>query len=99
MRKTMLVIGAALVSAGLVAGAARAANPDFCHHYADQAVWQFHRNMEIPGCFHGANNQWNGNWEGHFNWCLGAPWEAAREQDSYRGHRLHECMFRAYGHW
>jgi hypothetical protein len=83
---------AAAIGIASFAVPASAANPGYCEHYASQAVWQFHRNESIPGCFHGANARWNANWAGHYNWCLGAPFEAARAEDSYRGARLHECM-------
>lgn len=78
---------------------AQAADPAFCSHYAHQAVWQYERNRSIPGCFHGDDLRWNPNYEGHFSWCLGASYAAAENEDSYRGGRLHECLFRAYGHY
>jgi hypothetical protein len=78
---------------------AQAADPAFCAHYAHQAVWQYERNRSIPGCFHGGDLRWNPNYDAHYGWCLSAAYDAARTEDSYRGDRLHECMFRAYGHY
>ena len=93
--KTIAFALAALVAAT----SAQAANPGYCHHYADLAVWQFHKTESIPGCFRGADLRWNANWEGHYAWCLGADWAAARTEDDIRGHHLHECNMAAFGHW
>ena len=97
MKSAILMFGAAMVGAALAGTPAQAADPGYCRHYADLAVFQFHRNQSIPGCFHGADGRWNADWQNHYNWCLGASWEAARAEDAYRGGRLHECNFRAYG--
>jgi hypothetical protein len=95
--KTVLCV-AALLAAAISPSAAPAAAPGYCHHYADLAVWQFHRNMSIPGCFKGADMRWNGNWTQHYQWCLGAAYGEARSEDAYRGTRLHQCNMGAYGH-
>jgi hypothetical protein len=96
--KTIICLAATAVGVASLSVSAGAANPDYCHHYASQAVWQFHRNQSIPGCFHGADNRWNPDWHVHFDWCLGAPIDAARTEDGYRGARLHECSLAAWGH-
>jgi len=66
------------------------ANAGCCHHYADVAVRQFHQASE-HGCFGGPNLRWNGNWDGHYSWRLGADYGAAEHETADRGHRLHEC--------
>ena len=76
-----------------------AANERYCRHYADQALWQLHRAQSIPGCFHGYNNVWNGNWDHHYNWCRSVSYQQARNGDSMRGDHLHECTYRAHGHY
>src|SRR5579875_1209329 len=70
---------------------AEAAPPGYCHHYADLAVWQFHRAM-AGGCIDGPNLRWQANWNAHYSWCLGAPYGAARHEDDLRGGRLHACF-------
>jgi opacity protein-like surface antigen len=87
--KSLLAV-AALAAAVIVPAASQAAAPGYCHHYADLAVWQYHRAME-HGCIGGPSLRWNGNWDGHYSWCLGADYWAARHEDDIRGHRLHEC--------
>jgi len=90
----------AFALAALVAAtSAQAADPGYCHHYADLAVFQFNKNLSIPGCFHGADLRWNTNWDGHYSWCLSTDYDAARSEDDYRGMRLHQCNMAAYGRW
>ena len=91
------LIGAVGVTA-LVAQA-HAADPGYCAQYARLALHELAVNQSIPGCFHGPDNRWNADWAVHYNWCLGAPYDAARSEDAIRGARLHECMFHAYGHY
>jgi len=93
--KSIVIALAALVGASSV----QAANPGYCHHYADLAVFQFEKNQSIPGCFHGANLRWNPNWDGHYAWCLTADYDAARTEDDLPRARLHACNMDAYGHW
>lgn len=78
--------------------AVRAADPAYCAHYASQAVWQYNRNRSIPGCFHGTDGTWHADYQRHYGWCVTADLAAARDADSYRGDKLHECSMRAYGH-
>jgi hypothetical protein len=99
MLKHFIAISAALASIGAGTFAADAADPGYCQHYASQAVWQYNRNRSIPGCFQGADGRWHANYGVHYGWCVSAPLDAVRAEDSYRGDRLHECMFRAYGHY
>ncbi len=94
------IAGVAVAAAGLalISFAADAAPPDYCHHYADQALWQYHKSQTIPNCYQGDNAVWTLDWAHHYNWCLGVPIEQAREGDNLRGRRLHECSMAAYGH-
>jgi len=93
-----VLAAAALAAAVLTPAASQAAAPGYCHHYADLAVAQFRWNREIPGCFHGADRRWNADWDAHYSWCLGADYGDARNEDSYRGGRIHECRMRAFCH-
>lgn len=91
---------AALAAAALVAvppTGAGAASLTYCVHYADLAVVQFNRNRSIPGCFHGADQNWHADFDEHYAWCVTASEAAAREADAYRGRKLHDCSLRAYG--
>jgi hypothetical protein len=85
-----LLAAAAFSAAALSPGISQAANPGFCHHYADVAVRQFHHAIET-GCIGGPNVRWHGNWDTHYSWCLGADYAAAEHEDEIRGHHLHEC--------
>jgi len=98
MLKFLCAVAAVFVASSMLGPAAHAADPGYCAHYASQAIWQFNRNRSIPGCFHGADGRWNANYDVHYGWCISAPYEAVRAEDAYRGERLHECSFRAYGH-
>jgi hypothetical protein len=99
MRKSLSIVAVVLAVSQASTPVAHAADPGYCQHYASQAVWQYNRNRSIPGCFHGADGRWHANFDVHYGWCVTAPYEAVRAEDSYRGERLHECSFRAYGHY
>jgi len=96
--KSLMTMTAGAAAALLTAFPTLAASPAYCAHYADQAVWQFHRNERIPGCFKGADARWNPDWRHHYDWCLGAPFETARAEDAYRGAVLVQCSMAAFGH-
>ena len=98
MFKSIFAVAVTLIAISTPTIQAHAADAGYCAHYADQAVWQFNRNRSIPGCFHGADGHWHPDRAAHYGWCLTAPYEAVRAEDSYRGARLHECSFKAYGH-
>jgi hypothetical protein len=98
LKRIVMALAAAAIGTLCLGAPAIAAPPAYCQHYAQQAVWQFHRNQSIPGCFHGANAVWSPDWAHHYDWCLGAPIEQARAGDTQRGDRLHQCSFEAYGH-
>jgi len=87
----------AVVCAGLVglSGPSLAAPPAFCAQYARDAVHEVDVNMTIPGCFKGFDARWNRNFDHHYGWCLGAPFEAAIAERDYRRARLAECRARA----
>lgn len=97
MRTIRFVLLTAAAAASLPAGA-RAADPGFCDRYAHQAVEQFERNTHIPGCFHGENGRWHPDFRRHYDWCLGAPYEAARNEAGIRHERLEECRAHAHGY-
>jgi hypothetical protein len=89
-----------IAAAGVVAFAAQtqAADPGYCRNYANAAVNQFREYRNIPGCFQGANDRWRPNWNAHYGWCLGVPWENARDETGARANQLRGCRMRAYGH-
>lgn len=72
-----------------------AADPGFCAGYARSAVAQFYANRRIPGCFHGANRAWHGDYGYHFGWCLRASYGAAESERASRRHTLAGCRWRA----
>jgi hypothetical protein len=90
MLKSMLAISAAAVVLGTLPVETRAANPGYCAHYADLAVWQYNRSRR--GCYQGTNRRWHGNYDVHYGWCLGVPEGMARAEDSARGAQLHACF-------
>jgi hypothetical protein len=96
MLKWMFAVAIAAGAFAIPTIKAYAADPGYCERYARRAVAQYERNRSIPGCFHGANRQWHGNFDGHYGWCLRAPYGAVDREVAYRAMRLRGCMARAY---
>lgn len=91
MLKPALAAALALTALGSFTATAQAADPGFCEGYARQAVAQYVRYSSIPGCFRGANRRWNPSFNGHYAWCLRAPYGAARSEAAWRRAQLRGC--------
>jgi hypothetical protein len=73
-------------------GSALAADPEFCEHYARAAVNQSRIAHEYGSCASRAGgNRWSGDYRKHFNWCVGAPYEAAESERTFRQRFLDHC--------
>ena len=94
----MVRIFVAIAVVAIFSAHAEAADPGYCKHYAEQAIWQYNRSLKIPNCYQGDNAVWVPNFDHHYQWCLGVPYEQARAGDDMRGRRLHQCSMAAYGH-
>jgi len=78
--------------ATLMAGDARAADPNFCANYARIAMNQVNRAHQIPNCaYRLSGGRWGFNYNNHFNWCLGVPYEAANSERQARAYLLDQC--------
>jgi len=95
MMKTFLSLAAACAALAAFSAPSMAADPDFCAHYARQAVHEVDVNMSIPGCFKGFNLRWRRNFDQHYGWCLGVSYEQANAEREYRRARLSECRAQA----
>jgi hypothetical protein len=72
--------------------AAHAASPAFCGDYARAAVVQVRGGLSIPSCadrLHGV--RWSSDYRVHYNWCLGASFEAAGSERDARTNFLRAC--------
>lgn len=73
----------------------RAAEPHFCREYAESAVDQSRRALDDPRCERGARGpRWSTNYRYHYDWCLGARHESAREEREVRHEHLERCHWR-----
>lgn len=93
-----VMLAGALLSTSANVSVARAADPGYCKHYAELAIWQYHRSQQIPNCYQGDNAVWVPNFPHHYDWCLGVSWEEAQRGEAIRGNRLRQCSMTAYGH-
>jgi hypothetical protein len=97
----MIKYGRAALAAGLLisavgfVGRASAADPDFCHDYADQALRQTHIARESPACadyFARDPARWTMDYDAHYGWCLRKhPKEVDRERNA-RMEILDRCV-------
>ena len=68
------------------------ASPAFCGDYARAAVVQVRGGLSIPSCadrLHGV--RWSSDYRVHYNWCLGASFEAAGSERDARTNFLRAC--------
>ncbi|MFT3987704.1 hypothetical protein [Aestuariivirga sp.] len=87
----MLFSAAALAGVGitLLAQPALSANPAFCALYAQKAVKQQKKNINMDCGFHGP--RWQMNYDAHFAWCLGVPPAVADAETQARVNQLASC--------
>lgn len=89
------LIAICLVAGSLVPFAATAADPRFCHDYAESAVDQTRRAFDNRRCEREAHGpRWSTHYRGHFDWCLGARYEDARREREIRHEILERCWDR-----
>jgi|SRR5579864_3399197 len=91
-KRASLVAAAAVFGAMLIMPAARAADPNFCRDYAGAAVRQFNLAFAVPRCRGGMNGpRWSPEFGVHYNWCLGAPYNAASTERDIRRQYIDAC--------
>lgn len=88
LRTTLSVLAVTAALAGTFS-VAQAANPVVCAAYAQGAVFQQSRNINL-GCGFGGI-RWSGNYAGHYAWCLGAPIGAVQFEGNVRKNMLQQC--------
>ena len=70
-------------------GTAEAAGHKFCQRYADSAVWQHSRNVDV-GCGYGGL-RWHHAWRLHYGWCRDVPRWQAKQERKVRRRALRAC--------
>ncbi len=81
----LAVLAVASPRAGLFA-----AEPDYCEHYAREAVEQQAENLERDCGFVGG--AWTSDYRGHYRWCLRVDRQAAEEEtEARRAALVNEC--------
>jgi hypothetical protein len=86
------VMAAAIFSVALAPPGARAADPGFCHDYATAAVRQVQAALSVPRCRGGMNGpRWAVEFHVHYDWCLGASYEAAGGERDARRRYIDYC--------
>ncbi len=66
----------------------------YCHHYADTAIRQHHRNHDWD-C-HFSEPRWHAGWQSHFGWCMAVPRRVSRRESQFRRRRLAHCHEHRY---
>jgi len=90
--KVLLPVVATLASCGVMAPAASAADPGFCHEYAETAVRQFNAAFAVPRCRGGMNGpRWSHEFRVHYDWCLGAAYNAVEAERRDRAQYIYAC--------
>lgn len=90
------LVGMGVVALGMIATmlpeVARAGDPGFCQNYAQSAMNEIQRAHQIPNCAYRLNGgRWNFNYNSHFNWCMGVPYEIAERERHERREFLERC--------
>jgi len=94
MRLIVALCTVGLLCLAIGATPVRAADPDFCRDYARSAVEQTRAAWNNWRCRNGAQPpRWEMNWRAHFDWCLGAPYEAANRERHIRHEWLERCRY------
>jgi hypothetical protein len=92
LRQLSAVAAAAIFSLALVPPGAWAADPGFCRDYATAAVRQVQAALAVPRCRGGMNGpRWAVEFHIHYDWCLGASYEAAGGERDARRHYIDYC--------
>jgi len=72
--------------------ATNAAEPGFCRDYAATAVRQVQAALSVPRCRPGMNGpRWAVEYRVHFDWCLGASYDAAHSEQAARASFIYAC--------
>lgn len=74
---------------GFSAPPTQAASPVVCAAYAQGAVFQQKRNLDM-GCGY-AGARWSKKYGAHYAWCLGAPYGAVQAEGNARKSMLQQC--------
>jgi hypothetical protein len=86
------IVAGALGAALLVVPTARAADQNFCAQYAQAALNQVHGGLAIPRCAAGMKGpRWAPEYRVHYDWCLGASYDAAQKERELRTAFLQGC--------
>jgi hypothetical protein len=81
-------MGAAL----LLVPTAQAADPNFCGQYAQAALNQVRGGLANPRCVPGMRGErWSSEYRVHYNWCLGASYDAVQKERDLRTGYLQGC--------
>jgi hypothetical protein len=86
------IVAAETVLSIFLSAGARAADPGFCHDYAGAAVRQAETAWSIPRCRPGMGGaRWATEFHVHYDWCLGASYEAANIERDIRRRHIDAC--------
>ena len=73
----------------------KAADPGFCRQYARAALIQARGGLSNPSCGGGLQGtRWSTDFAVHYEWCLGASFEAAASERDARTNYLRGCSGR-----
>jgi len=74
---------------------AQAADPGFCRQYARAALIQVRGGLSDPACGSGLQGtRWSSDFAAHYEWCLGASFDAAGDERDARTRYLRGCSSR-----
>jgi hypothetical protein len=74
---------------------AKAADPGFCRQYARAALVQVRGGLSDPACAGGLHGtRWSSDFAVHYEWCLGASFDAAGGERDARTRFLMGCTGR-----
>jgi hypothetical protein len=86
------VLAGAMGAALLLVPTAQAADPGFCHDYAEAAVRQVRGGLNYPRCVPGMRGaRWSADFRVHFEWCRGVSREEADQERDVRTEFLRRC--------
>jgi hypothetical protein len=71
--------------------AAQAADPGFCHNYAEAAIRQVRGALAHPRCMPLEGTRWSSDVKVHYDWCLGQSRAAADGERDARTARIRNC--------